>query len=97
MGHSRPIHHNSTGNRSLVLASLSSIMHLGKGKDLVLFSPGTWHVKMQWWVVREGRGIDCRIQLKVEKHHRLFIIQRSIACSAHLGFLLVSKVIKTNR
>lgn len=31
--------HKSAGNRSLVLARVSSMMPLGKGKDLALFSP----------------------------------------------------------
>lgn len=52
--------HQSAGNRSLVLARVSSMMHLDKGKDLVLFSPVTWSVEMQWCIVRKEGGLTSR-------------------------------------
>lgn len=58
--------HKSAGNWSLVLTSLHRMTHLDKGKDFVLANPGTWSVERQVWVIKEGRRMDCKIQLKMK-------------------------------
>jgi hypothetical protein len=61
MDHPSPTCDNSAGT-----CQPTSVTHLDKGKNLVLFNPGAWTIEMWWLLVWEEMEIDYMIHLKME-------------------------------